>query len=48
MTAAATAYTRFLLALAKGEAGEEELLRLLDDADTLLNVVYENSRPIGI
>ena len=46
MTAAASAYTHFLLALAKGEADEAELLRLLDDADTLLNVAYEKSRPL--
>ena len=46
MTAAASAYTRFLLALAGGESGEDDLVKLLDDADTLLNVAYEKSRPM--
>ena len=44
MTAAASAYTRFLLALADGESGEDDLMKLLDDADALLNVAYEKSR----
>ena len=46
LTAAASAYTRFLLELAKGESGENELFQLLDDADMLLNIAYEKSRTI--
>lgn len=46
MTAAALAYTRFLLELAKGECDESGLIRMLDDADTLLNIAYEKSRPM--
>ena len=43
MNAAAAAYGRFLLELARGEKGERALRDLLDDADTLLNVAYEKS-----
>ncbi len=41
---AADAYRTFLLALAKGERTATELEALLDDAETQLNVAYENAR----
>lgn len=43
MSAAADAYMRFLLELARGEKSQEELLRMLDEADTLLNVAFEEA-----
>ena len=43
MTAAANAYTQFLLELARGEKDSEGLLRMLDEADTLLNVAFEEA-----
>ena len=44
LASAANAYREFLLALAKGEADEKNLLDLLDAADELLNVAFEKSR----
>ena len=41
LQAAATAYRAFLLALARGEAGEDALKDLLEDAETKLNVAFE-------
>ena len=43
LTAAATAYTRFLISLSDAESGEDELLKLLDEADALLNIAYEKA-----
>ena len=43
LTAAAMAYRTFLLAFASGEKSEEELLDLLEDADTKLNVAFEKA-----
>jgi len=43
MDAAARAYWTFLLGLARLEKSEEELLKLLDDADVRLNVVLEKA-----
>ena len=43
MTAAADAYMRFLLELAKGEKNADGLLRMLDEADALLNVAFEEA-----
>ena len=45
LTAAAMAYRTFLLELAAGKKSEEELLDLLDDADTKLNVAFEHAQP---
>ena len=44
LTAAANAYMRFLFALAKGEADRDGLVRMLDEADVLLNVAFEEAR----
>ena len=41
LTAAATAYSLFLIELSKGEKGEEDLRSLLDIADALLNIAFE-------
>ena len=41
LAAAADAYRVFLLALARGEANEDVLTKLLDDADEKLNVAFE-------
>ncbi len=35
---------RFLFALAKGESDRNGLVRMLDEADVLLNVAFEESR----
>lgn len=43
LSAAADAYMNFLRELAKGEAGEAELEKMLDDADVKLNVAYEEA-----
>lgn len=45
LASAAYAYREFLLALAKGETDEKDLLALLDKADELLNVAFEKSIP---
>ena len=44
LAAAADAYMRFLLELGKGEADKADLVRMLDEADVLLNVAYEEAR----
>lgn len=44
LAAAADAYMRFLLELAKGEVDEAGLARMLDEADVLLNVAFEEAR----
>ena len=41
LAAAAVAYRAYLLALARGEANEDVLTKLLDDADEKLNVAFE-------
>lgn len=43
LSAAADAYMRFLLELAKGEKDADGLTKMLDDADTLLNVAFEEA-----
>ena len=43
MSAAADAYMRFLLELAKGTTDSAGLTRMLDEADTLLNVAFEEA-----
>ena len=43
LAAAADAYRAFLLALARGEATEDELKKLLDDADEKLNTAFEKA-----
>ena len=43
LTAAALAYREFLLAFARGETEEPELLKMLDDADVKLNVAFEKA-----
>lgn len=43
LSAAARAYRDFLLAFARNDADERELLDLLDDADTKLNVAFEKA-----
>ena len=43
LSAAADAYMRFLLELAKGEKDANGLARMLDDADTLLNIAFEEA-----
>lgn len=44
MTAAVSGYSNFLLALAAGEKDEKELLDILEDADTKLNIAFEEAR----
>ena len=44
LAAAADAYMRFLFALAKGESDRNGLVRMLDEADVLLNVAFEEAR----
>lgn len=44
LVGAAMAYRLFLLEFAKGEKTEKELLDLLDDAETKLNVAFEKAR----
>ncbi|MBO7683994.1 MAG: hypothetical protein J6T51_04640 [Kiritimatiellae bacterium] len=44
LAAAADAYMRFLFELAKGEADKAALVRMLDEADVLLNVAFEEAR----
>ena len=46
LTAAAEAYRKFLLELARGEKSDEELADLLDEADILLNIAYEKADPV--
>ena len=43
LAAAALAYREFLLAFARGETEEPELLKMLDDADVKLNVAFEKA-----
>ena len=43
LSSAADAYMRFLLELAKGEKSMDGLLRMLDHADMLLNVAFEEA-----
>ena len=44
LSAAALAYREFLLAFARGETEEKELLKMLDDADVKLNVAFEKAQ----
>lgn len=44
MTQASRAYWLFLMELARGKKTEDEMLRLLDDADVKLNVAMEEAR----
>ena len=45
LSAAALAYREFLLAFARGEADEKELVGMLDAADEKLNMAYERALP---
>ena len=45
LAAAAMAYRQFLLDFAAGQKSEAELLNMLDDADTKLNVAMEKAQP---
>lgn len=48
LSAAAERYAAFLRELAKGERTEEDLLRMLDDADAALSVALEQALPYGL
>ena len=45
LAAAAMAYRQFLIDFAAGQKSEAELLNMLDDADTKLNVAMEKAQP---